>query len=392
MNTPTREALRHRRSARHWARSGLVGFTAASSAANVTVIMAVPGATPMRVAIAALAPVVLAVMSHLLTKLMQGELTVSGIPSGWYWSTAVAVAAIGAGAFWLSFDTLRRAAEPDHGGSAWVFPATLDLAIVVCTVALVVIARADEHDQRTVTATAQTPALREVPVTEAPTDHPVEAVALRDADPLPTGVHESVLRDAPPEVEQVEVPPLRDADPAPTATQTGPLRDMDSSEPAADIATQESTLRDADTVEIPLTSGASREAAAVRRDVEPPKRRLAAVPPAVRGVDDEPAASRSSDVEVPATQTDAVRDPDTEESSKQPAAVRDAERVDDYLLRAQQLVDAGRTNADLEVVHRVLRGKAGGLSNKKLAEQLDISDSQVQRIAKADRELSEATA
>lgn len=362
MNTPTREALRHRRSARRWGRAGLVGFTAASSAANVTVIMAMPGATPMRIAIGALAPVVLAMMSHLLTRLMQGELTVSGIPSEWYWATAVAVGAIGAGAFWLSFDTLRRAAEPDHGGSAWVFPATLDLAIVVCTVALVVIARADEHDQRAVTAPAQTPVLREAPVAEAPTDHPVEAVALRDADP------------------------------APVATQTAPVRDVEPSEPAAHTATQESVLRDADTVEIPLTSGASREAAPVRREVEAPKRRLAAVPAAVRDVDDEPAASRSSDLEVPATQTDPVRDVVREGPATQPAAVRDAERVDGYLLRAQQLVDAGRTNADLEVVRRVLHGKANRISNRELADELGISESAVQRMVKADRELAGASA
>ncbi|MGV7586304.1 DUF2637 domain-containing protein [Mycobacterium kansasii] len=353
MNTPTPEALRHRRSARHWARSGLVGFTAASSAANVTVIMAVPGATPMRVAIAALAPVVLAVMSHLLTKVMQGELTVSGIPSGWYWSTAVAVAAIGAGAFWLSFDTLRRAAEPDHGGSAWVFPATLDLAIVVCTVALVVIARADEHDQRT-------PMLREASAPEIPTEAPV-AAPLREASVGELATQTAPVREAHTAVEPVEVPALREAEP---------------SEPAADIATQESTLRDADTVEIPLTSGASREAAPVLRDVEVSKRRLAAVPPAV------------SD----ATQTDPVRDVDTEESAKQDDPVREADPGDDYLLRAQQLVDAGRTTSEVVDVVRVLRRKAAGMSNRDVAAEVGISEAKVQRIAKADRELATASA
>lgn len=361
MTAPTPEALRHRRSARRWARSGLVGFTASSSAANVTVIMAVPGATPMRVAIAALAPVVLAVMSHLLTKLMQAELTVSGISYRWYRSTAAAVGAIAAGAFWMSFDTLRRAAEPDHGGSAWVFPATLDLAIVVCTVALVVIARADEHDQRAVTNAAQTPALREAPVTEAPTDQPVEAA------------------------------PLRDAAPAPTSTQTAPVRDAEAVEPAAYVAKQESSLRDADTVEIPLTSSASREEAPVRRDVEAPKRRLAAVPAAIRELD-ERATSRSTDLELPATQTDAVRDVDTEESAKQSAAVREAEHADDYLLRAQQLVDAGRTTSEVVDVVRVLRHKAAGMSNRDVAAEVGISEAKVQRIAKADRELAGATA
>lgn len=278
-----------------------------------------------------------------------------------------AAAVVTLGAFAISYVTQRDLATllGMTPFVAKILPLIVDLTIAVASYKLVRESTQTEQSETSVRrdapaaeATVQTPALRDAPAAA----HPIEAVALRDADPLPT------------------------------ATQTAPVRDVKPSEPTAYIATQESTLRDADTVEIPLTSGASREAAPVRRDVESPKRRLAAVPPAVRDVGDERATSRSSDPEVSATQTDPVRDPDTEESSKQPAAVRDAGRVDDYLLRAQQLVDAGRTNADLEVVHRVLRGKAGGLSNKKLAEQLDISDSQVQRIAKADRELSEATA
>lgn len=240
MTAPTPEALRHRRSARHWARSGLVGFTAASSAANVTVIMAVPGATPMRVAIAALAPVVLAVMSHLLTKLMQGELTVSGIPSGWYWSTAVAVAAIGAGAFWLSFDTLRRAAEPDHGGSAWVFPATLDLAIVVCTVALVVIARADEYDQRAVNATE-----------EASTTTTATAAAVHHRAP-----HELSIQEPPRSTAAAVVPPaalVAVAEQAPATTVNTAAVDAPtaSPEPVADPVVD----AEATTVELPVTCG-----------------------------------------------------------------------------------------------------------------------------------------
>ena len=145
--TPTPEALRHRASARRWALAGEGAFTVASAAVNVTVVAAAGGSL-LRILLAGLAPVVLAAMSRLLAKLLQAELTVSGIPAKVHRAVAFAVAVIAAGAFYLSFETLRRAAEPDHGDMAWVFPATLDLAIVVCAAVLAVIARADEADQR----------------------------------------------------------------------------------------------------------------------------------------------------------------------------------------------------------------------------------------------------
>ncbi len=145
--TPTPEALRHRAAARSWARSGEWGFTIASSAVNVTVVAAAGGSV-LRILLAGLAPIVLAAMAHLLTKVLQSELVVSGVHWGVALVVAGAVTLIGAGAFILSFDMLRRAAEPDHGQLAWVFPVTLDLAIVVCAGVLAVIAWADEQDQR----------------------------------------------------------------------------------------------------------------------------------------------------------------------------------------------------------------------------------------------------
>lgn len=145
--TPTPEALRHRAAAHRWALAGEWAFTAASSAVNVTVIHSMGGSL-LRILIGALAPVLLAQMSRLLAKLLQGGLTDSGVHGGVALATAAAVTAIGGGAFYMSFETLRRAAEPDHGGSAWVFPATLDAAIVVCAAVLAVIAWADEQDQR----------------------------------------------------------------------------------------------------------------------------------------------------------------------------------------------------------------------------------------------------
>lgn len=204
--TPTPEALRHRAAARHWALGGLVAFTAASVVVNVVVI-AGSGGDVLRLLIGALAPIVLGQMTHQLTKLMQAELTVSGIPTWVNRGVAAATAAIGAGAFWLSFETLRRAAEPDHGGSAWVFPATLDLAIVVCSVSLAVIARADEADQRAgaaVHGTVQEQVVQDASLPEPRTtghsaelvdqvaDLPVDPIPAAMVQPDPQPVHETV--------------------------------------------------------------------------------------------------------------------------------------------------------------------------------------------------------
>lgn len=383
MPTPTPEALRHRAAARRWARSGEWGFTAASSAVNVTVVAAAGGSL-LRILLAGLAPIVLAAMSHLLTKVLQSELIVSGVHGVVNMAVAGAVTLIGGGAFALSFDMLRRAAEPDHGELAWIFPVTLDLAIVVSAGVLAVIAWADEQDQRTSATAKQTHARRDEPAAT----HPVEA---------------PVLRDEPAAVEQVEVPPLRDADPAPVTTQTGPLRDMDSSEPPADIATQESTLRDADTVEIPLTSGASREAAPVRRDVELPLRRLAVVPAPRRDREAERDVARSSQAASTAAQGDvdreAVRDVEPEPAAKQPVPLRDVEAAstpaeaaplrDAHRDLAQRVIDAGRTTVAVEDTAAVIAAKASGLSNKKVSEATGVGESAVQRIWTAARELSE---
>ncbi|MBF9519504.1 DUF2637 domain-containing protein [Mycobacteroides chelonae] len=201
-------------------------------------------------------------------------------------------------------------------------------------------------------------------------------------------VQAPALRDAPVTGQPLDAPELRDADPVPVATQTDPVREVEAAEPAPHVATQEAELRDADTEEIPLTSDASRDATAARRDVEAPARRLSAVPPVRRDADD---AATS-----PATQTSPVPDATADGPATHAAALRSADRDadfdDEYLLRATQLVDAGRTKAPVEVVHRVLRGKANGIPNRELAEEVAISESAVQRIAKADRELVEASA
>ncbi len=147
MTAPTPEALRHRAAARRWALALLIAFTSASVAGNVVVVVR-RGLAPEDIALAALAPVVLAGMAHLLAKFVQSGLPASGIGRGVYGAGIGAVSLIGAGAFILSFENLAALAARQHNWFvAGVFPLTLDLAIVVSTGVHVVIGRANEHDQ-----------------------------------------------------------------------------------------------------------------------------------------------------------------------------------------------------------------------------------------------------
>lgn len=145
--TPTREALRHRASARRWALALMVLFTAASMAFNV-VIAARHGGAIEDLVLAGLAPAVLASMGHLLAKFVQAAIEASGVTSHVYWAGVAGVSVIGLGAFILSFENLQTLAARQHNGFvSAVFPVTLDLAILVSTGIHVVIGIANENDQ-----------------------------------------------------------------------------------------------------------------------------------------------------------------------------------------------------------------------------------------------------
>lgn len=195
----------------------------------------------------------------------------------------------------------------------------------------------------------------------------VDRVLRRDAAASKRHVDAALLRDELPTTQPVDVPELRDAEPAPTVTHTVANRDAKPKQRETRAATQDAATRDADTVEIPVTSDDSRDAAAKHGGEAPTARRLTAVPTT------RPAATQTA--ASPATQT--VADHDADDGSE-------------YLLRAQRLVDAGRTKAPVEVVVRVLRGKANGMSNRDLADETGLSESAVQRIVTAARELDAA--
>ncbi|MCW1823175.1 Protein of uncharacterised function (DUF2637) [Mycobacteroides abscessus subsp. massiliense] len=334
---------------RHAFTALLLGCTAVSLAGNIAYVVERGAVTPVSIALAAVAPILLPVGVHYIPK-------ANRVRRGARFVVTVAVMVAAVAAFVLSFEALSGLMRMHgHGGwTAYLLPVAVDVLAAAAAYALVVepeaavVARRGDAAIRDASADPE-PATQTAPAATSPLDAPVR-------------------REAPAPTQPVDAPPVRDADPARVATQTDPPRDMETDEPATRDATQELALRDADTEEIPLTSTASRDATAARRDAEAPTRRLTAVPPVRRDADD--AAS-------PATQTDPLRD---------------APSGDEFLLRATQLVDAGRTKAPVAVVHRVLRGKATGVPNRELAEQVAISESAVQRIAKADRELAEASA
>lgn len=146
--TATAVALKHRAATRRWALFLLFAFTAASVAGNVVVVLRRTTVLNEDVVVAAIMPLVLAGMAHTLAKLIQSGLPASGIGRWVYGISIGAVAVIALGAFVLSFENLAALAQRQHNEIvAAVFPATLDLAIVVCTGILVVTAKANENDQ-----------------------------------------------------------------------------------------------------------------------------------------------------------------------------------------------------------------------------------------------------
>lgn len=202
----------------------------------------------------------------------------------------------------------------------------------------------------------------------------VDRVLRRDAAATKRHVDAALLRDEAPVTQLVEAPAMRDAEPAPTATQTPSVRDAElathTDATPEEPATQPDALRDADTVEIPVTRDDSRDAAAKHGDGAATSRRLAAVPTPRPAATHAPAA--------PATQTATDH------------GANDDDDDDEFMVRATRLVDAGRTTAPVEAVHRVLRGKANGETNRAVAASTGLTDSQVQRIVTAARELDAA--
>lgn len=295
----------------------LLGCTTVSLAGNVAYAVERGAVTPVSIALAAVAPILLPVGVHFIPKAAR-------VRRGARFVVTVAVIVAAVAAFVLSFEALSglMRMRGHDGWTAYLLPVAIDVLAAAAAYALVV-----EPD-----------AVRE----EAPVTQRVEAPAMRDAEPAPTAT---------------QTPSVRDAE---LATHT----DATPEEPA----TQPDALRDADTEEIPVTCSDSRDATAKQGTESSTTRRLAAVPTP------RPAATQTA--ASPATQT---------------ATNRDADDDAQLLRRATQLVEAGRTKAPVDAAHRVLRGKSAGETNRDLASETGLTESAVQRIWTAAREL-DATA
>ncbi|WP_255773526.1 DUF2637 domain-containing protein [Mycobacteroides abscessus] len=333
--TSDRKALDPLREVRAILWTLLVSATVASVAGNVAHTVIVHGlhwATIGPVVLALLGPTALLGLFHLMAAWARAAAEAG---SAIFWFFLLAVIGLASAAFRLSFAALRDLAL-GYGYSyvdAALFPLILDGVIAVCTVGLVAATRPRR-----------------------------KAKAARPSFPQRVRAWwRSAPADATQPVQSVQTTANRDAE---LATQTTSVRDAEPEELATQTATQRDALRDADTEELPLTRDDSRDAAAKHRDEAPTTRRLAAVPTPRPAATHAPASA--------ATQT---------------ATDRDAEDGDEYLRRAELLVEAGRTTAPLAAVHRVLRGKANGETNRELADVTGLSESAVQRIVTASREL-----
>lgn len=337
----------------------LISATVASAAANIAPAVIRHGFTLAAVGpvlFAMLGPFALLGLFHLMAAWSRAQRE-----SWWIFGFYLgAIVLLACAAFRLSFAAVRDLAVSYGYGhrDAALFPLILDGLIAVCTVGLVAATRPRRKEKRA--ARPSFPQRVRTWWSGTPTDATQTAPDHRD-------------------VEQVDAPTLRDvrnAEPAPAATQTDIVRDAelathtDTNRDATpeEPATQPDALRDADTEEIPVTCGDSRDAAAKHGDEAPTTRRLTAVPTP------RPAATQTA--ASPAAQNVADRDADG-----------DAE----LLRRATRLVEAGRTKAPVDAAHRVLRGKSAGETNRDLASETGLTESAVQRIWTAAREL-DATA
>lgn len=335
----------------------LFGCTTISLAGNVAYTVATAAATPVSITLAAVAPILLPVGVHYIPKAAR-------VRRGARFVVTVAVLVAAVAAFVLSFEALSGLMRlHGHGGwTAYLLPIAVDVLAAAAAYALVVDADGAMQNTEMYQPVRYGDAHGVTPVQTAPpaATQPVESATLRDLVTAST-----------PDPEPTSAPAHREAE------------------------------RDADTDEIALTSNTSREAAATDRDVELPLRRLGVVPAPRRDREAERDVARSSQATSTAAQGDVdrevVRDVKPEPAAKQPPPLRDVEAAstpaeaaplrDAHRDLAQRVIDAGRTTVAVEDTAAVITAKTAGLSNKKVSAQTGVSESQVQRIWTAAREL-----
>lgn len=324
----------------------LLGCTTVSLAGNVAYAVERGAVAPVSIALAAVAPILLPVGVHFIPKAAR-------VRRGARFVVTVAVIVAAVAAFVLSFEALSglMRMRGHDGWTAYLLPVAIDVLAAAAAYALVVEPDAVREETAAVTIRQR---LRRA----------VDRVLRRDAAASKRRVDAAMLRDAVPATHPTHPSVLRDAAPAPAATQTTSVRDAEPQQPAMQQPMTRDALREAVGDADAVTCSDSRDAAAKHGDSDIPTRRLTAVP-----------TTRTT-----ATQT-------TASSATQTATDRGANDDDEFMVRATRLVEAGRTTAPLDAVHRVLRGKANGETNRELADVTGLSESAVQRIVTASREL-----
>lgn len=164
----------------------LVSATAASMSGNVARALTHLGSGEVRgpIIAAAIPPLALLALTHLIA--MWSRVAVRGLV---YWCFLLAVAAINAAAFRLSFDALRALAMQYGYGrtDAALFPLILDGLVGVCTLGLVVLARI-EHPEASDAAVTQTEAAGSRSESERTSgDAHTAPLAGRDSSAAPAG-------------------------------------------------------------------------------------------------------------------------------------------------------------------------------------------------------------
>lgn len=330
---------------RHAFTTLLLGCTAVSLAGNVAYAVERGAVTPVSIALAAVAPILLPVGVHYIPKAAR-------VRRGARFVVTVAVMVAATAAFVLSFEALSGLARAHgHGGwTAYLLPVAVDVLAAAAAYALVVEPDAGQAVTATVTIRQR---VRRV----------VDRVLRRDAAFSRVAVTEHPA-------EQVTVP-------APTTEQTDP-------QPAvhrpAEPAGQALTSDDTDTAPIPAQ-------AEQRPDLKPdprPAQDTGQVAPTI------PDPAEQADP--PAPRFEVHRGGKASAPRPAPEVTRDPEDTGAHRGLAEQLVADGRTAATVEQVTRVLEMTAEGASQRTIAAEVGISSTAVGRIQTAARELAEASA
>ncbi|SIJ93541.1 DUF2637 domain-containing protein [Mycobacteroides abscessus] len=342
---------------RHAFTALLLGCTAVSLAGNVAYAVERDAVTPVSIALAAVAPILLPVGVHYIPK-------ANRVRCGARFVVTVAVMVAAVAAFVLSFEALSGLMRM-HGHSGWtayLLPVAVDVLAAAAAYALVVEPEA-LAEQSAVHRAPERPAVQELtypdtltwmtapPAEQAAPERPAEQV--RDSAPQP-----------PREV-------------APTAVQADPLPVVHR---PAQPARQSLTSEDVDTAPIAVQAGQRPDP---QRDPRPVRPAGQVAPTAVD-------TAEQADPQLP--RFEVHRDGLAPAPRPAPVAPRDPEDIAVHRATAEHLVTDGRTAATVEQVTRVLEMTAQGASQRTIATEVGISSTAVGRIQAAARELAEASA